>query len=69
MPSLTGCSPPNDTIRNLFALPPCFGGLGLINPAAISANEYSASHYITEPLSSFILGQDTNSFKVNTKQL
>ena len=69
IPFLTGCSPPNDTIHNLFALPPCFGGLGLINPAAISTNEFSASHYITEPLSSFIPGQDTNSFVVKTEQL
>ena len=32
IPTLTGCSPPNDAIRKLFALPPRYGGLGIINP-------------------------------------
>ena len=57
IPTLMGCSPPNDTIRKLFALPPRYGGLGIINPTLIAAEEYSASCHIAEPLSQFILDQ------------
>ena len=69
IPSLTGCSPPNDTIRKLFALPPRYGGLGIINPTLIAAEEYSASCHITEPLSQFILDRGTNSAIVKTEQI
>ena len=45
------------------------GGLGIINPALIAAEEYSASCHITEPLSQFILDRGTNSAIVKTEQL
>ena len=32
IPALTGQAPPNDFVRDLFALPPQWGGLGLSNP-------------------------------------
>ena len=64
-----GCSPPNDTIRKLFALPPRYGGLGIINPTLIAAEEYSASCHIAEPLSQFILDRGINSAIVKTEQL
>ena len=49
-PRLTGQSPPNDLLRELFALPPRLGGLGLVNPT-ISANQhYLASQHITAVL-------------------
>ncbi|XP_065918834.1 uncharacterized protein [Dysidea avara] len=38
IPTLMGCSPPNDTIRKLFALPPRYGGLGIINPTLIASS-------------------------------
>jgi len=44
-------TPPNDTIRDLVALPPCWGGLGIFNPSVQCNQEYSASLDITGPLS------------------
>ena len=35
---------------NLIALPPCWGGLGILNPTALSAQEYSTSLTITHIL-------------------
>ena len=69
IPTLMGYSPPNDTIRKLFALPPRYGGLGIINPTLITAEEYSASCHITESLSQFILDRGTNSAIVKIEQL
>ena len=66
---MTGCSPPNDTIRKLFALPPRYGGLGIINSTLIAAEEYTAACHITEPLSQFILDRGTDSAIVKTEQL
>ncbi|XP_065902627.1 uncharacterized protein [Dysidea avara] len=34
IPTLMGCSPPNDTIRKLFALPPRYGGLDYVRSRA-----------------------------------
>ena len=51
LPAVLGISPPNDAIRSLLALPPCWGGLGVFNPAVQCILEYSASMDITEPLS------------------
>ena len=51
LPTLLGISPPNDTIRDLVALPPCWGGLGIFNPSVQCNQEYSASLDITGPLS------------------
>jgi len=69
IPALTGCSSPSDTLRELFALPPRHGGLGLFNPTSISGKEYSASCDITKPLSDFIHGHDTTSLDVKAIQL
>ena len=64
----------SDRVYNLSwsnpdALPPRYGGLGIINPILIAAEEYSASCHITEPLSQFILDRGTNSAIVKTEQL
>jgi len=69
IPALTGCSSPSDIVRELFSLPPRYGGLGLFNPTSISVKEYSASCDITKPLSDFILGHDTTSLDVKAIQL
>ena len=70
LPVLLGISPPNDTLRNLIALPPRWGGLGILNPTTLSAQEYSASRTITEPLSHHIgSGQCVDYFQVKSEQL
>ena len=55
LPAVLGISPPNDTIRSLVALPPCWGGLGVFNLTVQCAHEYSASVDITGPLSQYIV--------------
>ena len=50
IPALTGCSPPSDSVRQLFALPARWGGLGVFVPISGCASELSASRSITEPL-------------------
>ena len=55
---LTGRAPPNDFERDLFALPPRWGGLGLCNPICRVSQEFSASLKITEPLCKLILHHD-----------
>jgi hypothetical protein len=42
-PSLTGQSAPNDLLRELLALPPKLGGLGLVNPINSAAQQYQSS--------------------------
>ena len=50
IPAMTGQAPPNDVERNLFALPPRWGGLGLCNPVYLASQEFDASYKITKPL-------------------
>ena len=57
IPSLTGRSPPNDSIHELLSLPARHGGLGLVNPAKNSRSQYQASTSISEPLKDLILAQ------------
>ena len=49
-PSLTGQTSPSDQSRELLALPPSFGGLGLINPVDSASLQYQASCQMTPPL-------------------
>ena len=49
-PSLTGQASPSDQFRELLALPPSFGGLGLINPVDSASLQYQASRQIRSPL-------------------
>ena len=58
IPALTGCTPPNDCERELFALPAKLGGIGLINPTQLSSTEYPASRQVSGPLYDLILEQD-----------
>ena len=55
IPSLTGQPPPNETIRQLLALPARLGGLGLINPTTLKG---ATSKAICAPLVSLILKQE-----------
>ena len=69
IPALTGRAPPNDFERDLFALPPRWGGLGLCNPICRASQEFSASLKITEPLCSLILHHDLLYSEVKAIQL
>ena len=47
----------NDKERQLLALPPKFGGIGIINPIDIAANEYINSKKLTETLTNSLKSQ------------
>ena len=57
IPALTGRAPPNDTERELLALPARLGGLALANPVKLAEFEFYASSKITAPLSQEIMSQ------------
>ena len=57
IPTITGRPPPNDTDRDMFALPARLGGLGLCNPVKQCDMEFSASQAISGPLRDLILQQ------------
>ena len=50
IPTLSGCPPPCDNLRQLFALPARWGGLGIFILTNTSSNELAASRHIAEPL-------------------
>ena len=50
IPTLSGCPPPYDNLRQLFALPAHWRGLGIFIPTITSNNELAASGHIAEPL-------------------
>ena len=54
-PSLTNQPPPNNSIRDLLALPARLGGIALKKPDTTSDSEYLASLKVTEPLKDAIL--------------
>ena len=57
IPSLTGQAPPNDSIRDLLALPARLGGIAISNPMSLADFEYSSSVAITGPLTSSLVHQ------------
>jgi len=61
IPVLTGCSPPNDNSCLLYALPACWGGLGIFVLTSGCVDEMAASCCVTEPLVQCIL-DDSLSF-------
>ena len=50
IPSITGRSPPNNTVRKLMALSVRLGGLGTTDPSLRSDEEFKASSRVTAPL-------------------
>ena len=54
IPLLIGRSSPGDSVRNLLALPPRVGGLGLINPVKALAQELERSVKTCQPLTRLI---------------
>ena len=57
IPALTGHALPGDLVRNLLSLPSRLGGLGLINPVAVSAEQHHTSKVISAPLVERVLQQ------------
>ena len=60
IPSLTGRSPPGNDERDLLALPPRLGGLGLVNPTKEVEIEQANSQHVTAPLVTNIVEQNEN---------
>ena len=59
IPLLTGRSAPGDMVRELLALPPRSGGIGLINPAIALQNELERSVQTCAPLADQIRNQES----------
>ena len=59
IPTITGRPAPNDTDRDVLAVPTRLGGLGLYNPAKQCDLQFSASLSISKPLIESILLQDS----------
>ena len=59
LPAITGRSNISDVERLIFALPARDGGLGIPIPTEVMAEQYRASHFITEPLVELCAGQNT----------
>ena len=59
IPAWTGKAPPRDLERNLFALPPRLGGLGIVNSVTLSSKKFPASVSISTPLCDLIESQQT----------
>ena len=54
---MTGKEPPNDSERDLLALPVRLGGLGIGNPVRAADEEYCASMAVSNPLVKLITSQ------------
>ena len=59
IPLLTGRAAPGDMVRELLALPPRLGGIGLINPAIALQNELERSVQTCAPLADQIRNQES----------
>ena len=59
LPAITGRSNISDAERLIFAFPARDGGLGIPIPTEATAEQYRASHFITEPLVALCAGQNT----------
>ena len=68
IPSINGHSPPSDSMRKLFSLPACQGGLGLPDPSLICTIEFAASHNICESLRNFISDRSLSFSEVSSSQ-
>ena len=58
IPALCGGPAPNDTLRDLLALPCRLGGLDIVNPTNMAEFEYSASTEVTAPILQSVLSQE-----------
>ena len=70
IPALTGRPPPNDTERDLLALPARLGGIALVNRTQATDTKFLSSALISEALKDAILQQDLRyTSEVATHQL
>ena len=69
IPTITGRSPPSDSICKLFCLPARWGGLGLPEPSSICDSEFAASCNICEPLCDYICTPSLSFAEVSSSQL
>ena len=60
IPAITGHPPCSPLERQLLALPPRLGGLGLSNPSSDSQSEFESSKQVTGSLVALIVVQDLN---------
>ena len=60
IPAITGRPPCSPLERQLLALPPRLGGLGLSNPSSDSQSEFESSKQVTGSLVALIVVQDLN---------
>ena len=60
IPALTGRSMISDAERQLLALPPKLGGLGITNPTQTSTQHYEASQEFCTPVVNCIMNQERN---------
>ena len=68
IPAITNNKHCKKTERDLLALPPRLGGLGIINPTKISDTEFENSKKLTNSLKSMIILQDDTS-RVDGKEI
>ena len=61
LPIIIG-QPFSDDLREVFALPTKYGGLGVFNPTQISNDEYTYSRTVTAPLIEAIKSQQVGNF-------
>ena len=70
IPSLTSQETPNDTMRELFALPCRHGGLGIPNLLFLASTQYSNSLALSGPFIPLVLSQsDQIPFHVLEQQI
>ena len=60
IPALTGKNACGEVVRRLLALPPNFGGLGILDPSSEANRQFATSSKITAPLVDLISNQDPN---------
>ena len=58
IPNITGRNSPGDQEKELLALPPRLGGLGIVNPTLTAQVEYEPLIRMTEPLVHKIINQE-----------
>ena len=68
LPVLTGQPAFNDQMRDLVALPPRHGGLGLINPLTLPQTQQQSSVSVCRPLVKAILDQEGDPLAVRMQQ-
>ena len=69
LPSLTGINPIPDTLRDMAALSPKNGGLGIADPSSLSDSEYTFSTTINRSLIDAIVENSCDTYNPNTESI